>query len=241
MTVLVIGAAGTIGKACVTALAASGVDQLVAVDLTAPSLPGIEARSLDVTKVDQVTTLVRELDARSPIIGVIYAAGLNTTGEVDTIDWEEYERVMAVNLRGAFHVGSALMEVLRIKPREMGSVFISSTAGLRGEAGGSIYCASKFALIGFTTSFAGEIAQFGGRANVVCPGNVDSPMLSKLAATVGQRQGLSEEEMLDRWINSSAFRRLIDPREVGETCAWLVSSRSSGVSGQVIVVDGPLA
>jgi NAD(P)-dependent dehydrogenase (short-subunit alcohol dehydrogenase family) len=241
MTVLVIGAAGTIGKACVTALQAMGLGDLVAVDLSAPSITGVESRSLDVTKVEQVGELIRELDARSPITGVIYAAGLNTTGEVDTIDWVDYERVMAVNLRGAFHVAAALMEVLRKKPRSLGTVFISSTAGLRGEAGGSIYCASKFGLIGFATSFAGEIAKFGGRANVVCPGNVDSPMLSKLAATIGEREGISGESMLDRWRNSSAFRRLIEPREVGETCAWLVSSQSSGVSGQVIVVDGPLA
>jgi NAD(P)-dependent dehydrogenase (short-subunit alcohol dehydrogenase family) len=239
MSILVIGAGGTIGRACAVNLLP--ISKVVAIDLKNPEIAGAESATLDVTDFNEVKKLMAEEESKSTITGIIYAAGLNTTGFVDSIDWSDYERVMAVNLRGAFHVASSMMEILRKKPREFSSVFISSTAGLMGEAGGSIYCASKFGLIGFTQSFAGEIAPFGGRANVVCPGNVDSPMLATLADRIGAREGRSGTEVLSQWVASSASKRLIKPEEVAESCAWLLSSKSSGVSGQTIIVDGARA
>lgn len=244
MTVLVIGAGGTIGRACVEVLLNNSYfksEKIVAADLKIHSIPQAEALALDVTNINQVREVINELEKSSPISGVVYAAGLNTTGPVDAIDWIDYERVMGVNLKGAFHIGAVVLELLREKPRTFASVFVSSTAGLMGEAGGSIYCASKFGLIGFTQSFAGEIAAFGGRANVVCPGNVDSPMLSTLAEKIGAREGRSGSEVLNQWRSASAFKRLISPLEVAESCAWLLSNSSSGVSGQTIVVDGARA
>lgn len=244
MSILVIGAGGTIGRACVEAFLHDlhfKKEKIVAVDLKEPSIPGAEAVTLDVTNINQVRDVLNSVEKSSPISGVVYAAGLNTTGPVDSIDWLDYERVMGVNLKGAFHIGSVIMEILRKQPRTFASAFVSSTAGLMGEAGGSIYCASKFGLIGFTQSFAGEVAAFGGRANIICPGNVDSPMLSELAEKIGAREGRSGKDVLDQWINTSAFKRLISPREVADSCLWLLSDSSSGVSGQTIVVDGARA
>lgn len=236
MTVLVLGANGTIGNACV--MAARSLGAVIAADLKAPTISDVTGRAIDVTDLKGVTNLIAEIESITPMSGLIYAAGLNTTGSLDNIDWIDYERVMAVNLKGAFHFGSVLLATLRNKPRPFGSVFISSTAGLVGEAGGSIYCASKFGLIGFTQSFAGEIAPFGGRANVVAPGNVDSPMLAELAAKIGARENRTGDAVLSQWIRSSAFQRLITPEEVAATCVWLVSNQASGVSGQTVVVDG---
>ena len=239
MTILIIGANGAIGKACVNVLIHEG--KVAVTDLTLPDFDVAEKHILDVRDEKAVTTLIKALDSRDPLSGLIYAAGLNTTGPVDGIDWDVYEKVMAVNLRGAFHVGAALLSVMRDKPRSFSSVFIASTAGLVGEAGGTVYCASKFGLIGFTQSFAGEIAEFGGRANVVCPGNVESPMLKELAGAIGARSGKSGEATLSDWKKASAFKRLITPEEVAQTCSWLLSDNASGISGQTIVVDGPRA
>ena len=239
MSILVIGASGAIGRACIKALGDERA--VVAADLQKPEVANAHSVSLDVTNQSQVDSLLKELDREEQITGLIYAAGLNTTGLLNTIDWREYEAVMAVNLRGAFHVGSSLIALILKSPRVFNSVFISSTAGLVGEAGGSIYCASKFGLIGFTQSFAGELAPLSGRANVVCPGNVDSPMLTELAIQIGSREGKSGEQTLKQWSDSSAIKRLITPEEVAKTCVWLLSDDSSGISGQTIVVDGPRA
>ncbi|MFF2330578.1 MULTISPECIES: SDR family NAD(P)-dependent oxidoreductase [unclassified Streptomyces] len=245
--VVVVGAAGALGRAACAALAARG-HAVWAADAADPSpalagLPGggHHAVRVDVTEQTSVDELLRTAwegpDAR--LDGLVYAPGVNVTGPVADLDWPGYERLMDVNLNGAFRTGQALARMLATDARPFGSVFLSSTAGLRGEAGGAAYSASKFGLIGFVQSFAAEIAGYGGRANAVCPGNVDSPMLRRLAAQVAERESAPAEEVLARFADASAFRRLIDPGEVGRVCAWLVSAESSGISGQNLVVDGP--
>jgi enoyl-[acyl-carrier-protein] reductase (NADH) len=66
-------------------------------------------------------------------------------------------------------------------------------------------------------------------------------MLLRWAGEVAERQGTTADALLSEWADQSAFRRLIEPDEVARTCAWLVSQDSSGISGQTIVVDGPVA
>ena len=239
MSTLVVGAGGTIGLACVEALKGKS-DAVVAADIKVPEISGVSCRQVDVTELASVQNLVSEIEQDGPITGFIYAAGVNFTGAIDATDWAQYEKLMQVNLQGAFHFGAAIESAMRKTKRSFSSVFISSTAGLKGEAGGSVYVATKFGLRGFVESFASELAPLGGRANTVCPGNVDSPMLSELAKKVADRQGKTQSQVLSEFAASSAFNRLISPSEVAEVCAWLVSDSSSGVSGQTIVVDGPM-
>jgi NAD(P)-dependent dehydrogenase (short-subunit alcohol dehydrogenase family) len=237
MVAVVIGAAGTIGEACVAQFREQG-HSVIAVDLTAPSLEGATAIAMDVTDRDSVREVLSAIDERAAISALVYAAGLNTTGPLDVLEWSDYDRVMAVNLQGAFHVAAQLETLMKKTPRSLGAVFISSTAGLRGEPGGSVYVASKFGLRGLVESFAAEIAPLGGRANTVCPGNVDSVMLVRLAEKFAERQGASLESVMGQLAAGSAFNRLITPSEVAQTCVWLCSGAASGISGQTIVVDG---
>jgi NAD(P)-dependent dehydrogenase (short-subunit alcohol dehydrogenase family) len=240
MSAVVIGANGTIGRACVESFLARGLS-VVALDLIPPDIPGVTGYSMDVTHREEVRTVVDLIDQDDPITALVYAAGVNATGEVDTIDWGDYDRLMAVNLQGAFLVAAAWQARARVNPRVGGGVFISSTAGLVGEAGGSIYVATKFGLRGFVESFAAEMAPLGVRANTVCPGNVDSEMLTRLAEKFAERDSTTPQAILDQLAASSAFNRLISPRDVADTCTWLCSAESSGISGQTIVVDGPPA
>lgn len=237
MKTLVIGASGTIGRACVAAELSAG-KQVVAADLVRPNLEGAEGFEIDVADFNKVRDLLIEIDGDGELTGLIYAAGVNFTGHVDATDWNEYQKLMQVNLQGAFHVAAALQSRARTLPRNFSCVFISSTAGLQGEAGGSVYVATKFGLIGFTQSFAAEISNLGGRANAVCPGNVDSPMLRRLAKEVADREGKTEAQVLGEFAAASSFNRLITPEEVASACSWLLSTGSSGISGQTIVVDG---
>jgi NAD(P)-dependent dehydrogenase (short-subunit alcohol dehydrogenase family) len=238
MSALVVGASGTIGLACVEALREKS-ELVVAADIKVPEISGVSCMAVDVTELASVQSLVAKIEQDGPITAFIYAAGVNFTGPIDATDWNQYEKLMKVNLQGAFHFGAAIESAMRKTPRSFSSVFISSTAGLKGEAGGSVYVATKFGLRGFVESFASELAPLGGRANTVCPGNVDSPMLSQLAKKVADRQGKEHSQVLAEFAASSAFNRLISPSEVAEVCAWLVSDSSSGISGQTIVVDGP--
>jgi NAD(P)-dependent dehydrogenase (short-subunit alcohol dehydrogenase family) len=243
--VLVVGGAGAIGAATAREAAATGARVWIcdtenageiAQELQGDGHHGVVTDVRDSTAVEALVDSCWELGGPA---GLVYAPGVMDSGAVaDTTD-EAFTQLMAVNLQGAFKVGRAVHRCLRTRPRALSIVFVSSVAGLRGEAGGALYCASKFGLLGFVQSFAAELADFGCRANAVCPGNVDTPMLGRLADQIAASGRRGRTEILQQLAATSAFRRLLTPDEVGRVCVWLLSPNASGISGQTIVVDGP--
>lgn len=243
--VVVIGGAGGIGTAIAEAAARNGSNVWIAdirdASSTTSRLPGTGHRAVvtDVTDPADVESLIRSCWEDGPPIGLVYAAGLNHTADVADIDSADFGRLFGVNLTGAFQVGKAIQRRLRMQTCTLSMVFVSSVAGLHGEAGGALYCATKFGLLAFVQSFAAEIAEYGCRVNAVCPGNVDTPMLRWLAGKMGERSGIGQDEALRELADATAFRRLLTPAEVANACLWLLSAESSGISGQTIIVDGP--
>lgn len=241
---VVVGAAGAIGAAVVDDLATAGATVLAA-DLRGAGAVvagrdggGHTAAEVDVTDLASVEALVARAFADGEVHAVVYAAGANTTGPITELDWADYDRVMDVNLRGAFHLAKAVSGPLAVQPTPASLVLLASTAGQRGEAGGSVYCASKFGLIGLMQSLAAELAPAGVRVNAVAPGNVDSPMLRELAARVAAREDRDATTVLDALADEAAQRRLVGVGEVAAACTWLVSPASSGVTGTTVNVDG---
>jgi len=243
--VLVVGGAGGIGSAVAEAAATGGATVWLADDrgarCAAEALPGSGHRPVvtDVTDAASFEALIEAAWSDGGPDGIVYAPGLLHTGDVADIEFRDLDRVFAVNLFGAFTLGRAVARRVRTTPKAVNLVFVSSVAGLRGEPGGALYCATKFGLLGFVQSFAAEIAEFACRANVICPGNVSTPMLHSLAAQMAERAGVGREEMLGHLAGATAPRRLLSPAEVANVCLWLLSPRSSGISGQALVVDGP--
>lgn len=238
---VVVGGGGSIGAACVRAFAAAGATVWSA-DLTeqaaANALIGLvgphRATACDVidpASTERLAELVGTADS------VVYAAGLNADGNVVDIDWGAYRKVMAVNLDGAFHIGAAFARRMTERGKGGAFVFLSSTAGLRGEAGASIYCASKFGLIGFVESMAAELARKDIRVNAVCPGNVDSPMLKDVAQRIAERTGVDAGEIWREMAQSGAARRLVTPAEVAALCLHLASPASAAITGATVRVD----
>jgi len=242
---LVIGGAGEIGLATVLSLVEFGYEVWSAdliehsIDADPSAAQNIRTFLIDVCDAESVDSILKQAWATGRFHGMVYAAGTNYDALVSETDWADYDRVMNVNLLGAFHVCKSIGQRLVAEPLPLSLVFISSVAGLTGESGGSVYCASKFGLIGLTQSFASEIAKYGGRANIVCPGNVNSRMLAALAQGAADRKGSSLAAVLDDWSWASAYGRLIEPAEVGAACSWLITPGSSGLSGQTLVIDGP--
>lgn len=238
---VVIGGGGAIGAACVRAFAEAGAT-VWSVDLHEQAAAGAlaelsgahRAAACDVTdpaSAEALAGLVGKADS------VVYAAGLNADGNVVDIDWSAYRKVMAVNLDGAFHIGAAFARRMSARGAGGAFVFLSSTAGLRGEAGASIYCASKFGLIGLVESMAAEFAGERIRVNAVCPGNVDSPMLRDVARRIAERTGADAGEIWLDMAHSGAARRLVTPAEVAALCLHLASPASAAITGTTVRVD----
>lgn len=239
---VVIGGGGAIGRAIVTALATAGA-HIVVLDsngeAACSAIAGLDGRNEHATAdVTDPAGLVVVAERIGPVDSVIYAAGVNYDGTVADTDWSAYRKVMSVNLDGAFHAAAAFVRPMIKSGRRGGSfVFLSSAAGLRGEAGASVYCASKFAMIGLVESFAAEIAPNGLRANAVCPGNVDTPMLKAVAAGIATRTGSAADEVYAGMARSGAAQRLIEAREVADLCLYLASPLSSAVTGAALRID----
>jgi NAD(P)-dependent dehydrogenase (short-subunit alcohol dehydrogenase family) len=144
---------------------------------------------------------------------------------------------MAVNLDGAFFAAGAFAPVFRDQGQGAAAVFVSSIAGLRGEAGASAYCASKFGLIGLVESLAAEWVPIGVRACAVAPGNVDTPMLARVAGDIAANEGVPEAEVWERIRNIGAARRLVSAEEVADACLALAAPGLSAVTGITLRVD----
>ena len=141
---------------------------------------------------------------------------------------EDFDRVIAVNLRGTFLCIQA--ELGQMLKNDGGTIVnVASIAGLVGSAGISPYVASKHAVTGLTKTAALEFAQQGIRVNAVCPGGIDTDMVQSF---------LSEEftrEMID---TMHPIGRIGQPEEVAELMVWLCSDRSSFMTGAIIPIDG---
>lgn len=242
---LVTGAAGVIGTAAMQLLAARGA-RIIAVDrdqsqlkTALQTLPGsAEALPLiaDVAREDEVEGYVRAATERFGAIDVFYNnAGVE--GDIAPIvrtSLEAFRRVLDVNVVGVFlgmkHVLPAMLK------RNAGSIInTASIAGLMGSPDISAYTASKHAVIGLTKAAAQECTGTAVRVNCVCPGMIDSRMLSAIIA--GRNPGKAPAPA-ERVVERIPARRLGLAAEVAAVVAFLASDDASYVSGSAYTVDG---
>lgn len=154
-------------------------------------------------------------------------AGIWEEDEAGAGDLETWDRTLGVNLRGAFLVTDAAIPHLQ---KARGAiVFVSSTAGRRGEARHSAYAASKGALISYTKSLATELGPLGVRVNCVAPGWVETDLT---------RPTLSEPGRLAEIERSIPLGKVAEPADVAGAVLFLVSDLARHVQGEILNVNG---
>ena len=242
---VVTGAAGVIGTATMRRLAERGA-RIVAVDrkqkelqsaiADLPATAQALAITADVSDEDEVAAYVRAAVQKFGTIDVFYNnAGVE--GDIAPItrySLETFRRVLDVNVVGVFLGMKHVLPVML--GQNKGSIInTASIAGLIGSQDIAVYSASKHAVIGLTKSAALECANTGVRVNCVCPGLIDSRMLS--AIIEGRNPGnapVPNERIVDR----IPARRLGQAAEVASVVAFLASDEASYVSGAAYTVDG---
>jgi NAD(P)-dependent dehydrogenase (short-subunit alcohol dehydrogenase family) len=239
--VLVSGAAGGVGSAVARLLARSGAT--LALTSTNPGRLraladelGAQAIIADMAQVADCRRIVDETLARhGRLDALVNCAGLWTEGDSTEVAEADWDRCLDVNLKGAFFLCSRAIPAL--KETRGAIVNVGSDAGVVGNAGCAVYCASKGGLVLMGKALALELAPFGVRVNTVCPSDIATPMLQGQAECHG---GGDPDGYLERLLGrypQGAEARFIEPGEVASLIAFLLSRSASAITGAALSMD----
>jgi NAD(P)-dependent dehydrogenase (short-subunit alcohol dehydrogenase family) len=240
--VLVTGGSTGIGRATAHILAREGAVVVIAdlqdaegaktVDDIRAAGGTAEYHHVDVAEYDQVSALVADVAARhGGLDGAFNNAGIEgPTAKIQAVSLDDWQRVIRVNLTGVFVCLKAEIEQMVKQNRGGSIVSTASVAGLIGLPGAASYNAAKHGVVGLTKTVALEYASRNIRVNAVCPGFIETPMLNRVTdASVKIREQL---------IGQVPLKRVAQPSEIGEMVCFLLSDKSSYVTGQALAVDG---
>lgn len=237
---VVTGAARGIGRAIVLELLKQG-RTVAGIDMNAEQLAELETlvrtlgfevitRCVDITDTDKFTQILEELTSQHDGISILVNnAGITRDNLLIRMSDQEFDQVLAVNLRAAFiAMRVAARSMMRNKFGRI--INISSVSGVMGNAGQTNYSASKAGLIGMTKTVARELAKKNITANCVAPGFIDTEMARKLPEPVIK----GAKELIP-------MKRLGLVEEVARAVAFFASEESGYITGQVLCVDGGMA
>jgi NAD(P)-dependent dehydrogenase (short-subunit alcohol dehydrogenase family) len=238
---LITGAASGIGAGIAELFAESGY-AVAAVDIDGEGVKRMarklsaHARAIaipaDIGVQDQaqaaVAAVIREFGNLSVLVN---NAGIEVSGAVTDLDVTQWDRQIAVNLRGAFLMSRYSIPAMR----ERGSaiIHISSVHAFVSWAGSAAYDATKAGLLGLTRAMAIDHGPEGIRVNAICPGYIDTPLMQKWLDSVSDR-----EATMRQVLGVHPVGRIGTPRDVAQAALFLASDAASFISGTCLVVDG---
>jgi NAD(P)-dependent dehydrogenase (short-subunit alcohol dehydrogenase family) len=243
---MIAGGAGGMGIATALRFAAEG-DRVVIADLEGARLEDAKARiaaaggkvlcvGFDIRSVAACREAVEATVAWGGGLDVLVnAAGVWLEGPSSQVSEQDWDRVLDINLKGAFFLTAAATPHLIASRGAV--VNIASDAGLVGNNGAAVYCASKGGLVLLTKALALELAPQGVRVNAVCPADVATPMIEYQAATYGGGDPEGYKRRLLSNYPQGDSARFIKADEVAELIHFLCEPRSAPLTGTALPID----
>ena len=174
----------------------------------------------------------KKIDALINNVGV---AG--PTGTLEKLNSEEWEKTLQINVVSHFYFTKQAIPI--IKKNKTGSIInLSSGAGLMGFPLRSPYAASKWAIVGLTKTLAMELGKFRIRVNAICPGTIKGDRMKRVIRDKAKFLKISKNTIEKEFISMASMNTWIYEEDIGKMCAFLISSDSERISGQIIGVDG---
>lgn len=247
--VLVTGAGRGMGKVVAEGFIKNGArvhvcdvdqDRLDAFKAEAPSIGTSRTDISDPGAVDRMfETIVKSLGGLDIIMNNTGIGG--PRGPTEGVGIEDWNRTMAINVNGAFHVVRGAIPM--IKAAGGGSIVINaSTSGLMGHPYSVAYAASKFAVVGIARSLAMELGGHGIRVNTICPGPVYSTRQEDRMRNEAKAQGIKVSEARERYYMefplSLSLPSVIDPEDIANMVLFICSDAGNKITGQSLQVDG---
>lgn len=237
-TALITGAARGIGKALALKFAAEGANiaftdlvidengketeaELAALGVKAK---GYASNAADFNQTKEVVTEIHKEFGRIDIL--VNNAGITKDGLMMRMTEQQWDAVIAVNLKSAFNFINAVLPIM-LRQKSGSIINMASVVGVHGNAGQSNYAASKAGLIALAKSIAQEVGSRNIRANAIAPGFIETAMTAALP-----------QEVRDEWAKKIPLRRGGQVEDIANVATFLASDMSSYVTGQVIQVDG---
>ncbi len=236
---VVTGASQGIGEAIAVELSRRGAE-VILVDIQEEKLEDVARRirdnkgnaytfCADVSRMEQVKEIVEKIiQDHQKVDYLINNAGITRDRLLMRMNEEEWDAVLAVNLKGVFNFSKTVIRNM-INNRHGRIVNISSVVGQIGNPGQCNYSASKAGVIGFTKSLAREVASRGITVNAIAPGYIDTPMTKDLSESVKKA-----------FIDLIPAKRFGTVEEIARVAKFLLSDEASYITGQVISVNGGL-
>jgi NAD(P)-dependent dehydrogenase (short-subunit alcohol dehydrogenase family) len=227
----VVGGGSGIGRESALALAAHGAEvvcadrDLEAARATAAGAPRLSAYQLDVLDAEAISRAADELE---PVDVLVFTAATNVRKRLLDYTDEEFDRVVSLNLRSAFHLVRAFGSGMATRGR--GSIIgFSSIRAVTVEPGQSVYAATKAGLVQLLRTAAAELGPAGVRLNAIAPGIVDTPLTAQIRAVPEWSEAYATKSALGRWSRAE---------ELAGAVVYLASDASSFVTGSQLFVDG---
>jgi len=234
---IITGAGQGIGRATALKFASEGARVAVCdinLDSVSETVREIVAKGgeaaafrIDVTDKDSITKMVEGVMAKwGRVDTLVNNAGIVQDAQFKKMTDEQFERVIDVNLKGVYNCTKAVVDIM-LEQNSGVILNASSIVGIYGNFGQTNYAATKFGVIGMVKTWARELGRKGIRANAICPGFIETPILSTIPDKVIK---MMEEKV--------PMGRLGKPEEIANTYAWLASDEASYINGAVIEVSG---
>jgi len=239
-TIVVTGAGNGIGRAASILLANEGA-KIIAIDKDLKSLKKLKLilknkcviKKVDCTKYDEIKKELKDINI---VDGLVNCAGIVPQGDIISCTPEDWMNTINTNLSSVFYITQFFMK--KFIQRKRGSIVnISSVASsIKGVKRRFAYSASKAGIIGLTKSIAVDYAKNGIRCNVICPGTVDTPTWRKRVLNANNpiqaRKDFNSRQIIGR---------VAKPEEISDLILFLLSDKSSFVTGSVYNIDGGMS
>lgn len=207
-------------------------------DINGSHTEGITFINCDVRNYEEVKNAVKHIYNTEGKIDLLFAnAGIHISGNIEDTGMEDFENVLSINLKGLYYTVKEVIPIMRNQKK--GSIVLTgSDQSFIGKGNSSVYGLTKGAIGQFTKSTAIDYAPFNIRINCICPGTIETPLLTKAVAGFDTITNIGKDAIYKMLEEAQPIKRIAKPEEIANVVSFLLSNESSFITGALIAADG---